>query len=213
MNDTSIKPIIEKRKSIRNYTKDPLTESDFNRVKELIGNISKEPSVFSAPFRIHLLDAKEGVDTERLSTYGVIKGAKTFLCITALKEEEGVMESIGYQFERIVLTLTSWGIGTCWLAGTFNREQFTSSFDMKENEFFPILCPVGYPSDKGSLKNTLLRALAKSDQRKKWEKIFFDGDFKTPLTKEKAGEYAFALEMLRLAPSAVNKQPWRIING
>lgn len=28
---------------------------------------------------------------------------------------------------------------------------------------------------------------------------------------EDAGEYGFPLEMMRLAPSAVNKQPWRVI--
>lgn len=27
-----------------------------------------------------------------------------------------------------------------------------------------------------------------------------------------AGDYQFPLEMLRLAPSAVNKQPWRVVN-
>ena len=31
------------------------------------------------------------------------------------------------------------------------------------------------------------------------------------LTKEEAGEYAFALDMVQLAPSAANKQPWRIV--
>jgi len=31
------------------------------------------------------------------------------------------------------------------------------------------------------------------------------------LHEEDAGEYQFPMEMLRLAPSAVNKQPWRIV--
>lgn len=32
-----------------------------------------------------------------------------------------------------------------------------------------------------------------------------------PLTEEKAGRLAEALEMVRWAPSAVNKQPWRVV--
>ena len=35
--------------------------------------------------------------------------------------------------------------------------------------------------------------------------------FAEPLTEEEAGDYQFPLEMLRLAPSAVNKQPWRVV--
>jgi hypothetical protein len=33
----------------------------------------------------------------------------------------------------------------------------------------------------------------------------------TPLTREAAGRYADVLDMVRLAPSASNKQPWRIV--
>ena len=36
-------------------------------------------------------------------------------------------------------------------------------------------------------------------------------DFNTTLSKEEAGDFEFALEMVRLGPSASNKQPWRIV--
>lgn len=36
-------------------------------------------------------------------------------------------------------------------------------------------------------------------------------DFSTPLTKDDAKEFFEPLEMIRLAPSSVNKQPWRVI--
>ena len=52
---------------------------------------------------------------------------------------------------------------------------------------------------------------AKSDQRKPWKELFFDGDFSKPLTSEAAEESSRPLEMIRLAPSASNKQPWRVI--
>ena len=40
---------------------------------------------------------------------------------------------------------------------------------------------------------------------------FFDGSFDHPLTQQKAGAFAQPLEMVRWAPSAVNKQPWRVV--
>ena len=44
-----------------------------------------------------------------------------------------------------------------------------------------------------------------------WDKLFFSEDFSHPLDEKEAGIYHEVLEMVRLAPSAVNTQPWRII--
>jgi nitroreductase len=41
--------------------------------------------------------------------------------------------------------------------------------------------------------------------------LFFSVDEKTPLTEDAAGAYRNALEAVRLAPSAKNRQPWRIV--
>ena len=56
-----------------------------------------------------------------------------------------------------------------------------------------------------------MRKAIKADERLPFESLFFDGDASTPLSREKAGNLAVPLEMVRLAPSAVNKQPWRVI--
>ena len=56
-----------------------------------------------------------------------------------------------------------------------------------------------------------MRKGIKADSRVPFESIFFDGNFNTPLTREKAGKLARPLEMVRWAPSAVNKQPWRVV--
>ena len=57
-----------------------------------------------------------------------------------------------------------------------------------------------------------MRKTIKADERKGTEQLFFDGDFSTPLTTgdEKLRD---ALEMVRLAPSATNSQPWRILRA
>ena len=43
------------------------------------------------------------------------------------------------------------------------------------------------------------------------EKLFFDGEWGKALTVSEEDANAEPLEMVRWAPSAVNKQPWRII--
>ncbi len=65
------------------------------------------------------------------------------------------------------------------------------------------------PSTK-SLTERFMRRFAGSD-RLHWKDLFFDGNTKTPLSSEKAGEYGEGLENVRLAPSASNQQPWRIV--
>ena len=55
------------------------------------------------------------------------------------------------------------------------------------------------------------RIYAGADRRRPWEDMFFDQSFSTPLEQQEAGPYAAVLEAVRLAPSASNKQPWRII--
>ena len=56
-----------------------------------------------------------------------------------------------------------------------------------------------------------MRKAIKADERLPFEELFFDGTFDNPLSKERAGNLAQPLEMVRLSPSAVNKQPWRVI--
>jgi len=56
-----------------------------------------------------------------------------------------------------------------------------------------------------------MRAAIKADERLPFEELFFDKTFDTPLNREKAGNLFLPLEMVRLAPSAINKQPWRLL--
>ena len=80
-----------------------------------------------------------------------------------------------------------------------------------EGAYFPAISPVGHPLGKRRLLEDFSRWAAQSNHRKDWGTLFFDQDFSTPLTPEAAGEFATPLELLRLAPSAINRQPWRVL--
>jgi hypothetical protein len=41
--------------------------------------------------------------------------------------------------------------------------------------------------------------------------LFFDDQLNNPISREAAGNLSIPLEMVRIAPSASNKQPWRIV--
>ena len=80
-----------------------------------------------------------------------------------------------------------------------------------EDDLFPCICPVGYPSQRRSFIEKITIASLGSRKRKEWDKLFFSEDFTRPLSKAEAGQYVDALEMLRLAPSATNSQPWALV--
>jgi hypothetical protein len=57
----------------------------------------------------------------------------------------------------------------------------------------------------------VIRWGAGSKRRKAWAELFYDGEAAEPLSQDRAGRFATALEMVRLAPSASNRQPWRCL--
>lgn len=206
-----IQDVIRVRKSIRTYDKKPLSKAHQEALLDKINQVMKEKWLVQHGVSIHLITAGE-VPGGKLGTYGVIKGAKQYLCVLANPDEEA-MVAIGYGMEQVILHATVLGLATCWLGGTFSRGQFSHAVTVPEGKIMPIVSPVGYPAARQSLMHQLVVTMAKSRQRMPWEKLFFQGDFHTPLTRQKAKEYAPALDMVQLAPSASNGQPWRILKN
>ena len=205
--DFPIRETIEKRRRVRTYAPRPLSREDRER---LTGYAESAENPFGVRTRIGLIETERSEQPKKLGTYGVIKGAGSFLGIVVPQEKLG-LEAAGYAMEKLVLYATHLGLGTCWLAGTLNREGFTKAMQTGENEWMPAITPVGYPAEKPSFHEQLMRSSMKSAQRKPWKDLFFRADFHTPLTEADAGAYAEALELLRLAPSATNAQPWRVV--
>lgn len=207
--DKPISDIIVNRHSVRTYKLGTLDKTLKDKLEEYAAEI-KGP--FTSKLTLELIDSLDLAEGKgnKLGTYGVIKGAKTFIAAATHKEAHN-MEQLGYCLEKLILYATSLGLGTCWLGGTFNKSQFALSVKLKENEFIPAVTPVGYPTEKRTFLDSMMRRVAGSDNRKPWSDLFFEASFDKPLNKEVAGQYAEVLEMVRLAPSASNKQPWRIL--
>ncbi len=201
-----VKAAVEARFSVRTYEKRAV-ESDLRDKLKLYADSLQNP--LGPKVRFEFIDKKTAPNGEKLGTYGFISGASLFVG-AAVPDENFAAEALGYDFEKLILYAASLGLGTCWLGGTFNKSAFANNMRLKENERFPAVSPLGYPKNQRAIEK-IFRIKLKADNRQPWENIFFDGGFNKPLTKERAGEYAFPLEMLRLAPSAENKQPWRVV--
>ncbi|MBR3438247.1 MAG: nitroreductase [Clostridia bacterium] len=193
--------LAKERRSVRTFDGKPLTVQDREAVAAFIESI---PNPFGLPVEFILLDAKEN------GLYSpVIKGETLYVAAKTEKAPHSE-EAFGYSFEQLVLFAQSLGIGTTWIGGTFKREIFEKAANVQGNEKMYCASPLGYPAKKMSVIEATMRKGVRADKRKDADELFFDRDFQTPLkTQDKT--ILDALEAVRLAPSAVNMQPWRIV--
>ncbi len=200
---------IRSRKSVRTYKPLLLPAEKKAELEEFATSLERP---FSPRVRLVFLDedffqARTG---RKIGTYGVIKGARHFIAGVVEKGAKD-LEQVGFIFEKLVLYATAMGLGTCWLGGTFKRSGFERAAAVGSSEMLPIVSPVGYEAEKKSFMDSALKVFSGSKKRKPWEELFFNDNYDSPLGEDEAGAYAIPLEMVRLAPSASNKQPWRIV--
>ena len=204
-----IEKIIRTRKSIRTYNNTAIEPA----VKQQVLDFMKDNSMglFGNTVEFFWIDgnADEFKDI-KLGTYGVISGTKSFIT-GKIKDSDKNFEDFGYCLEKLILYCAQLNIGTCWLGGTYNKTAFGTSLKLKEGEIIPAVSPVGYFGTKKRTIDKLFRRMAGSDNRKPFDELFFSTDFAQPLSEKEIATYSFFLEMVRLAPSASNKQPWRVI--
>lgn len=205
--DFPLERAVKKRYSVRNYSSQKIQEDVKNSIESFINSMDNP---FGKKINFHYLDTEDIKEEKRLGTYGVIKGAQHYIGAST-KLEPLSLEALGYELETIILYLANINIGTCWLGGTFNRKGFAKAMNIKEDEIFPIITPYGYAAEKKHVKEVMMRKMISSDNRKDWNKLFYIDNFETPMTSLEDKDLEFALEMVRAAPSASNKQPWRIV--
>ena len=194
--------IIKSRKSVRTFDGKLISAKDRERLEKYIQTIT-DP--FGIPVRFVLLDAREyGLSSP------VLSGETLFVAGKVGKVPYGDV-AFGYAFEKLVLYAWSLGIGTTWIGGTMKRELFEKAAGLSGGEMMPCVSPLGYPAKKRSIREIMMRKGVGADSRLPADKIFFDGAWDTGLPAAKQAPIAQLIEMVRLAPSVVNKQPWRII--
>ena len=193
---------IRHRRSVRTYTGEPLRREEKERIMEYAQELGNP---FGVDIEFRMLDAKEHV----LSS-PVIVGEDTYLTGKLRRVPNGEA-AFGYAFEKLLLFAVGMGLGTVWIGGTMNRKVFENAIDLQDDEVMPCVSPIGYPAEKPSLRENLMRKGVKADTRMEFGTLFFDRSFAQPLSPAAYPRLNDALEMVRWAPSAVNKQPWRLL--
>ena len=179
------------RKSVRSYDGRAVAAETLQKVKEFAAGIENP---FGIPVSFVFLDARE-----RGLTSPVLTGETLFVAGKVKKVPYGDV-AFGFAMEELLRKIRPY-------------EVFKGSADkgLEAGERMPCVSPLGYPAAKRSLRETVMRRGCGADGRLSGEKLFFDGGFDRPLVGKALEPYNDTLELVRWAPSAVNKQPWRIV--
>ncbi len=190
------------RRSVRSYDGRRLSEEDREKLQQLMDNADNP---YGIPVEYRFLDpAACGLKSPVLS-------GETLYLAAKVKRVPHFEEAYGYSFESVVLGAWDLGIGTVWIGGTMNRDSFEKAMELQPDEVMPCVTPVGYPAKKLSLKENMMRKGVKADWRLAMDEIVSEEEAGRPMSEETRTRFGDALELVRWAPSAVNKQPWRIL--
>lgn len=210
---------IEQRKSCRTYSDtisarqiiEKLSNEDLHRIplqaKQLFSPDVIMPEIRLLPFNSSITPP---------STYGVIKGAQLYAALGIPdKNSRQSMVAGGILFENFILHATELGFATCWLGGTFGKSEFQKAFEANGGTgSVEIVSPVGNAAPHMRMSEKLMRSFVKSSSRKSLDSLFaFEEDCKDLRTASNGQHMEHMitqmLEMIRLAPSSRNSQPWR----
>jgi hypothetical protein len=206
----NIQAAIQHRYSVRTYQKHAIASETQSELQIRLASLQCGPLGSSIRLGLFAANEQDRSSLRGLGTYGFIKNPAGFI-VGVVTAGQHALEDYGYVMEQAILEATQFGLGTCWLGGSFTQSGFAAKIRKREDEILPAVTATGY-SAPSARERDLFRRAARSDTRLPWQDLFFSGGFETALTTEAAGEYQPGLEMVRIAPSASNKQPWRIVH-
>ena len=190
------------RRSRRRYNRIPLEQAKPGQLQEVCREFRPYPQA-----RAELItESPDEVLRGVVASYGKIKGAQALVAFIGDIDDRYVNEKIGYTGEGIILEATAMGLGTCWVGGSlfFRRGLAESIVGAGKNERVFAVTPVGYAVKQFSLEERVQTAFGMFHRRKPLVELV------SGLDRKKWPDWVrSALEAARLAPSAVNRQPWR----
>ena len=188
-----------RRRSRRLYEGRPVSAQDF----ECLAAACREFRPFETA-RAVLVEYTARVFKGIIGAYGKIRGAPALIAFAGDIRDPHIQEKIGYTGEGIILEATALGLGTCWVGKSFDQKIGSSLFSICEHERVLAVTPVGYAAQDASFEERLLTGFGQTHKRKTLDEQV------SGLPQDEWPEWLrMSLQAARIAPSAVNRQPWR----
>ncbi|MCK8059466.1 MULTISPECIES: nitroreductase family protein [unclassified Fusibacter] len=225
--------VIEKRRSVREYKEKALETKDVDTLNSLLKEI---PQVVEG-VNVKMTFVKEGQKfyssmDGHAGYHGVMIQAPHYIVISS-NESVHNLKACGYAGEWLVLNLTKEEIATCWVSANNAEDMIGEYIELPSGEQAVGIIAIGYAKHESRIGNIYgnadsgLSALKQLGYphidseylnnpvsgRMSIEDIVYMKTWGENATVEKLEElgYASVFFYMRLAPSSVNRQPWRFI--
>jgi len=189
---------IAARTSRRVFTGRPPDEDSLARLE----TVCREFRPFLGVRTILVRESPEAVFKGLVGGYGKVKGAPLYAAFVADTAASRFQESVGYVGEAFVLEATALGLGTCWVSGFFRPAAAAEHVSLEPGEKILAVTPVGEALEMLTFGEKTMKAFVKASGRRPLGSLILSGEISEEWQRR-------ALEAARLAPSAVNRQPWR----
>jgi nitroreductase len=137
-----------------------------------------------------------------IGSYGKVVGAHSALVFLGTPAEDGTAQHVGYTGEAIVLEATALGLDTCWIGGSLDRKLAAEVAHLMPGERVFAISPLGYATADAPSSERLIFGWGKPKKRRPLEEI-------APGNSSWPAWAAAGVEVAQIAPSAMNRQPWR----
>jgi nitroreductase len=191
---------VSKRRSIRQYAAKPVEAVNL----EAMRRVCAEFRPFQSARAVMVADPSEDIFRGIPGGYGKVSGAPALVAFVGNMQSPDVQEALGYTGEGVILEATALGLATCWVGGFFSPKRAAAIAKVSPNERVLAVTPIGYAKEGSSLQEKAMSRFGRNWQRRPLS------DLVTGLAEnERPAWMRAALEAARLAPSGMNRQPWR----
>ncbi|MDF2655503.1 MAG: hypothetical protein K0R19_1977 [Bacillota bacterium] len=185
---------IDLRTSRRTYKNQIMDGSKIEQIKALIAVLNEESGL-----RIQFTADGRRLLSGFRASYGMISGRPSMIAMAGNPADPEFKRKVGFYGELLVLECVSLGLGTCWLGGTFDREECRKAIALDETEELACVIAVGLVPEKKTVRETVISQVGKS--KPSFDELLAEKDSTPPLW------VARGIEAARFAPSAANKKP------
>lgn len=186
------------RVSRRTYIGEPIDDESADILNNLIKLYNRNSGMTS----FLLMDGSEAFNSF-LKCYGMFKNVKSLIIMKGPKDDVNLKEKTGYYGQRLVIKATQLGLGTCWVGGTFKRDD--SLFEVAEDEDMFCVITIGKVPEELTFKEKALSKLI--HMKTKPIEEFYESD----LIIDEVPDYFFmGFKALTRAPSTRNRQKVKV---
>jgi nitroreductase len=183
---------IDVRRSRRAYEPVALESADAKALRSSIQQFNQE-----ADLNMELIIDNGDAFADFKATYGMFSGVRNYIALIADPEDFFTQDKLGYYGEKLVLDATNRGLGTCWVAGSFDRK--ATPVKLGGSDIIVAVITVGKVATELSRREKMMKRLFHRGTKSIEDMV---------IAQEPLPEWFLSgMRAVQKAPSAVNRQP------